>query len=277
MTPSNRSYTEAKKAYGARYYLAHKKAKHVSPKVCMQCGRSFVPRTSKHLYCTRKCRNGKLRDDGCTWDKNGICKVCGKPFTRKRSNHLCCSRECVEKVGRRKPPPRLCERCGKEFVPALDSRLVNGERKKTRFCSKRCVHRALWNTVDESKEWRGVEWDRIAEAARRRDMHRCRICGTEKSDKMGRSMPVDHIIPERVMAMFSLSPHRMWNLITLCASCHSRKTYLEKLLISGDAKGYVRKLQELRYPMGPARMAMALLAAFMAIKEYQDLELHERS
>ncbi len=64
-------------------------------------------------------------------------------------------------------------------------------------------------------KYRGVDWPQQSELARQRDGRCCRICG--RSD---RRLNVHHI------TRYHICRHNeLWNLVTLCASCHVRVEY----------------------------------------------------
>lgn len=108
-------------------------------RVCAYCGKEFVPKQSRSIYCSRECQIRGFhfnRPKGATKK----CACCGKEFTTEHRGTKYCSPSCKQKVSdeqrkksieNRKPKHEAmkCLQCGKEFIPK-DKRQI--------FCSKEC-------------------------------------------------------------------------------------------------------------------------------------------
>lgn len=246
------------------------------PKNCIHCGKEFSPRHSLHVACSLKCHvDHKPKRRKATppfVSEVAVCPVCHKEFAKKRERHIYCSRYCIARGTIRLGSVHSCEKCGKEFMPRTDSLVRNGKRKYARFCSKRCAGLARWNKVDEGrkrkyKPTRATQWINIAKSIRERDKNTCRICRTKVSNRLGTAMNVDHIIPESVMGMSDLFVHSRWNLLTLCNSCHARKTAIECTLLQGKVEEFVQKLREIGYPMKMVSFAITCYSTAVEIRE----------
>ena len=105
----------SKKCYD-EYSLTHNEIA-----TCVVCGAPFVPVNSRHVCCSRKCR------DAYTIYKRGTkCKHCGKIF-HTFSNKIYCSDKC--KKEHEKFNAQICEECGKEFYP---------KNSTSKYCSLEC-------------------------------------------------------------------------------------------------------------------------------------------
>ena len=232
--------------------------------VCKQCGASFLKRTTLHRFCSQKC------SDASRWTfreskQEGKCGQCGKDFVKSNGFQKFCSGSCKERHRRALATrtPRVtaiikaqCEYCHAEFSQPKRYYEKRNSKRAPKFCSPRCtylsrrgksspLYRGPANTT------RGVTWKDIAKAARDRDGKACRICKSVSK----RALPVDHVIPERLMVKWGLFAHAMENLLTLCMSCHGKKTYAETLLLRGDMIGFKSELNRLGYPENAVRMA----------------------
>jgi len=91
---------------------------------------------------------------------------------------------------------------------------------------------------------------------RARDGHRCRFCGRGQAESV-RQFPVDHVIPvgwflSQVPQVYMddsaavAAANTDQNLVTVCASCHARKTSrAERAWLRGDThefRAYLRSL-----------------------------------
>lgn len=73
------------------------------------------------------------------------------------------------------------------------------------------------NWVGGSSRYRGSGWERLRETVYERDNYTCQKCG-----KTNGKIHAHHIVPYRVSRDNSLT-----NLITLCVSCHTKRTHRE--------------------------------------------------
>lgn len=87
-------------------------------KVCAKCGRTFVPKSSRQLYCNLP----EIRK----------CAVCGKNFEARcgtQDDRHTCSKECKDKYAKMKSvnyfksTTRRCKWCGQEFHPTSNTSL----------------------------------------------------------------------------------------------------------------------------------------------------------
>lgn len=177
---------------------------------CGQCGKSLeieekhYRRFSGKHYCNRKCRSLKIGAERSGENNNKwrggdvalICAECATPFTRsrrsfnKQASHHFCSRKC-----------------------------------KGEWMSKHLVgaHAARW--TGGKVEYYGPNWLRQSRAARKRDTHRCRLCGSSKGQR-GKALDVHHIRPFKSFGYIPgkndnhLAANDLDNLLTVCPTCH---------------------------------------------------------
>ena len=87
--------------------------------------------------------------------------------------------------------------------------------------------------------YRGANWHKQAALARERDGGLCQGCGALCNEKAS----VDHIVPFRLTREYgaheSKDPNDLHNLISLCRSCHAKKTQAERKLLKGDVIGFL--------------------------------------
>lgn len=83
---------------------------------------------------------------------------------------------------------------------------------------------------------RGREWKKLSKTIIERDGRMCRKCGKLECDmELQHNLAVDHIIPARMFGERVDLMNQDGNLITLCASCHGRKTSkIEPRMFKGD-------------------------------------------
>ena len=188
-------------------YLASKALK---PKQCKQCGKSYV-KSANHqgsIYCSDQCFVLSRRVDP------HVCVVCGALFTpikyrpsagkfRAYTGRHSCSAECAYIDKGRRTAKRMAETRDRWVGP----------------------NNPMWvgSSVRKNKSYRGPDWPRIAEQARKRDKHTCKHCGMTQQDhlsKWGAVLEVHHIVP-----FYQFTDHnkanRLSNLVTLCKSCHA--------------------------------------------------------
>lgn len=243
-------------------------------KACIQCGRvPDVKRRPSRLsrrFCSPRCyyawkgaRPGKP------------CRACGKPLSGPtRFSSRACSRACgylLIKLKRRRK--KKCAECGLDFWPPttlsragkfcskachvahqrkhnwvevpcsrcgqIMRRRKSQRRQRRAFCSKDCQrafvrgpNSAAWRGGSDPN--RGTEWRRLAEEIRKRDEYRCGRCGKTQEEN-GQKLSVDHIIPWRMFVDDKTAANDPSNLISLCRSCHSKKTgRAEKKMLDGN-------------------------------------------
>lgn len=227
---------------------------------CAHCGAEFQDHPSNRAghalyFCGRACQaawqaEARTGANSPSW-KGGRpvarCEQCGKEYETdasqlRRYAHTFCSRACKyqwlaqHKRGEGSPtwkggPLQLvCAECGKTFERNRRS-VRPGSRA---FCDRKC--KGAWaakNLVGpNAPRWRGGKaeyygpnWMAQARAARKRDNHQCRICGSSKGQK-GKALDVHHIRPFKAFGyVYSENDHYiaandLANLITLCPVCH---------------------------------------------------------
>lgn len=209
---------------------------------CEECGQEFSwHRNRPRKYCSRRCgyiANGRSKRTSV----EAICDHCGIAFEKKLSQHTFtqkhfCSRSCMGKwqsqnwIGKDNPTYSsvdcTCTICGKEFT-RTPFHISNGEGK---FCSNKC--KGVWISENRSGpnspywrggkvRYRGADWKRQCEQARKRDKHRCQRCGIHEK-KLSYKLDVHHIVPYRSFprGQYKLA-NQLCNLISLCRSCHIR-------------------------------------------------------
>lgn len=188
-----------------------------------------------------------------------LCAECGAPFTMfpceaKRGRRFC-SLQCVGKSHAKHRTgsnsqsykggvydPRPCEECSKLYRPTS-----NPKKSKHHFCSKSC--KGKWFSRNHRGEkhhmWRGghvhyygPNWSEQKRAARKRDGHKCQVCGATKGQRVTKTgkkvralLDVHHIRPFREFGYIIgendnyLQANDLTNLITLCPLCHKKAEF----------------------------------------------------
>lgn len=153
------------------------------------------------------------------------CPTCGEIFYPTKANlnrgwGKYCSLECAFNDRGGDSSPTICEQCGQEF----EAKNVELNRGAARFCSPECWYNH--NTGENhhlfvgGSDYRGADWGRQREEARRRDGFVCAVCGKPEMLEImdyGHGLHVHHIVPYRETQDNSLD-----NLLTVCSSCHKR-------------------------------------------------------
>ena len=73
-----------------------------NPKICLYCGKEFIPIRSSKNFCNKKCRESYYRKEGYYKKDKMIkikkrCEYCGKIFFTSKEESCYCSKECKEK------------------------------------------------------------------------------------------------------------------------------------------------------------------------------------
>ena len=100
-------------------------------KTCAHCGKEFIAHKDTSLYCSIKCRNHESYIRNVR--KNKQCPICGKEIKYGEGNKTYCSDECRDKAH-----VKICEECGKEFIPKYNG-MYNDS---ARYCSAECANNA---------------------------------------------------------------------------------------------------------------------------------------
>jgi hypothetical protein len=196
-------------------YLKHQRAERVKSRgiiKCTDCGRSFTPWHKSDKYCFF-----------CNGKRFGF-----KGSPRKQTEILAAK----------------CQQCGSGFTQPARYYIKRGTPK---FCSQECTyaHRRGLRGKPSTSLWKKC-WKVSAKEARDLGGHICCIChGVEPGAKQ---IPVDHIVPRRLMERWGFDPHHQGNLACLCTSCHGKKTAAEWMLFKGDLVGFVSALAGMSYP-----------------------------
>jgi len=162
------------------------------------------------------------------------CDHCGKSFAfksrgkdHKRNNHYC-SDQCYRlgRWGGIRKITRPCAHCGKPVEREFNN--ANTRSTYGPFCNHICYGK--WRSTnlngENSPAWKGGyslqyfgNWKSQRKAARSRDDHTCQQCGVTRQ-QWGYCLDVHHIINYN----WFYDPHwanKLYNLITLCRSCHA--------------------------------------------------------
>lgn len=167
-----------------------------------------------------------------------ICENCKKEFPArecdKRGKRVFCSMKCQHewRVGKtnttkKKGIYKNCPICDKVFY------CYPSEQKSKKTCSRECkgnyenlkgIHQKencnFWKGGYDS--YRGKNWYKQRNEARKRDSNTCQICGkTEK--EQGYSMIVHHIVPFRFFVNDYKEANKLINLKTVCHNCHAKQ------------------------------------------------------
>jgi len=211
---------------------------------CEECGESdeiYPSRrktgedSSDKYFCSKPCRAAHY---GREYENKEtiVCENCGEKFNAPPSdNRMYCSNECRFNDYPEGPDHWAynkvsinCDYCEKEF-----KRSPSDIRRKNNFCSTDC--RNLWHSekfvgkdhhrfIDGTSPNYGTNWKEQRNLARKRDYYTCRACGMseEKHKELcGKELHVHHKIPRRYYNNMNKA-NKLFNLITLCASCHSQ-------------------------------------------------------
>lgn len=231
----------------------------LTPKIrlCRKCGKEFEARGyfSGNRYCSRKCIVADSR-------LKATCKVCQKEFNRSPgdTNRKYCSRECY-KQDHNAILTLTCSGCGTTF-----SRKNNSSPTKRKFCTRACLsksNRGTNNPLYRGRRHadRGKDWKIQSAAARSRDDNRCAaLCHDGYEPNRKEKLSVDHVVPYRLaFAWHELGqgpdPNILTNLLSMCRSCHAKKTPAEIRLLRGDVIGFMAVMRPI---VGDERLIAAL-------------------
>lgn len=205
---------------------------------CKHCGITF-PRDRRKIYCSIACRL-KGNESGRT----RLCHYCGCSFLVQYAGvkRTCCSLKCSNKFRGTLVESEVCCNCGKSFKPMSSTR-------PKMYCSRECrashycgSNHPLWR--GNRRHERGKTFKPNARIVRERDKV-CACCGKNR-EQAGQLLSVDHIIPFRWGKMFpGIDPNDLRNLVALCRGCHAKKTPIEKLLLKGKVRLFVRKVAKI--------------------------------
>lgn len=225
------------------------------PVACEECGREVLRRKDQlakygHHFCSVECR-GKFIGRQTRGEANPrfnpnkfvavTCTACGIEFQREQwranrgATNQFCSGRCRMDFSKRDRHPRWaggrvevkCRECGAAVL--RDPHRARGGRNQ--FCGRECQARFYSRTTrgENSPHWKGggwltrdygPNWRHQCRLARKRDGHKCVLCGATAAD-LGKQPCVHHITPFRLCPSWR-EANRLDNLICLCPSCHKR-------------------------------------------------------
>lgn len=162
----------------------------MKPKVCRFCKTTFIPNSSKAVYCSKECKQMHIREKRYRkkWDaglvKQGVhpdklleflsteqtCPVCGTRYYPHHGEQRCCNYRCGNTLIKRELSAKIrpvltlrkCEACGKEYMP---------NRCTQRFCSKKCNDKFSMKRLHAYK--------RHAHIPLAKQRRACKVCGIE--------------------------------------------------------------------------------------------------
>lgn len=229
--------------------------------ICEICGSAFKWHRTKRT-CSVNCRcklHGKNISgenhfnfiNGVSTNREYECKICANKFMSAKGHKdripKFCSRQCAGKGIKIEKKPKLCQKCGQEFIYKCGN-------KDQIYCSRKCSSQVLADAIKDqtgkmnvllSHLWKdgktkipnslrsGKRYDDWRKAVLKRDNYTCQICGIS-----GVKMQADHI------KMFAIYPEFRFDIDngrTLCKSCHKKTdTY------GGKAHKVVKEYKESR-------------------------------
>jgi 5-methylcytosine-specific restriction endonuclease McrA len=220
-----------------RCYYAWKVAHptpHPSAIPCPVCGKDFVPYGNQRT-CSMTCRLAKGNKK-----RQRACAHCGKTFEARQpsSSNKYCDISCMGAASRLPQREFDCLGCGKHVVlPMVRTRA-------RKFCCRECQSGYMQGPQHplfrgNRRGYRGKNWHRQAALARERDGGICQGCRITCVQKAS----VDHIVPFRLTKQYGeregKDPNDLRNLLSLCRSCHAKKTQAEPRLLRGDVIGFL--------------------------------------
>lgn len=205
------------------------------------------PRTAEHQEKIVSRRRGVKLEPSPKWTAwlekkrakmiTCVCGWCAKKFNKKSAGAgKFCSFRCAFAFKRDKHPilEKTCRSCSSRF----HYRAMNKRGQGRLYCSTKCAQDFMRR--ERHPSWRGGTskdfgkgWLKIAEAVRVRDGRICRRCSKTEAEN-GKRLIVDHVRPRRDFESMA-EANEMSNLVSLCQSCHSKKTTgLERKWLRGD-------------------------------------------
>ena len=219
----------------------------MATKICNHCQREFKTYQLRAIFCSWSCFQAGRKQ------KHPIqvrCEACGKLFYKfpgmhnmKSKRHFC-NRACQASWQRKGGNPSgnahpeynsravHCAECGKTLIREA----WRIKKFMLQFCNRKChgKWRSKNKTAENHPRWRGghrryygPNWGRRSYEARKRDGHKCQICGKPESEN-GRKLSVHHKIPfvkfGYVLGQNTLykQANKLRNLVSLCATCHQK-------------------------------------------------------
>jgi hypothetical protein len=115
--------------------VAPRVVRELAPRACAHCGKEYVPRHPKGMYCSKRCSkmafDARKRQEREEALKPRACARCGEVFMPARAKQKYCSTYCQRKAYVAKfytSYTNQCKQCGKVWV----------SKRKGMFCSDTC-------------------------------------------------------------------------------------------------------------------------------------------
>lgn len=206
--------------------------------LCPICGNPFIRITNKR-FCSFACQQKSTESL-----RTRACNHCEKLFLAQYPGVKAsfCSTSCRNKSRAKPYQSVICKRCVKVFHPS------NHVRPRV-FCSPKCQRAYLIGDCHPAwrgnrRHERGKTFKPNSRIVRQRDKV-CVRCGRDET-QIGQKLSVDHIVPFRWGRQFLfVDPNDLRNLIALCRGCHAKKTPIERLLLEGKVKSFIRKVSKI--------------------------------
>lgn len=200
---------------------------------CIICGNKFNSRVNFAKFCSKDCREIKLKEYRDKYKKQKglkpivrtkyqrFCKCCLNKFETNVFNKKFCSEQCRKKqlqtnyIKEREKCKKECLVCKQEFVPT---------RVFKECCSEDCNRLFKKNKSIFIKRETGYRWLLLRFKVLNRDNFKCKYCG-RSSIEDNIKLHVDHILPISKDGLNELN-----NLVTACEDCNlgKRDILLEK-------------------------------------------------
>jgi len=219
-------------------------------KTCHICNNEFETPKPRQEYCSKPCSN-RARTGFRDVEKK--CCICKNIFIIRRCENKkkTCSRKCLKilmqrlfnspeskkirsengkrNLGKKHPETtkspviKTCIQCESRYT--ISRGKASTQREKSRFCSKECWYNYIRDDEKRHPSYRGghfpyygPDWKMQARKARERDNNTCQRCGKKQFKP---KLHVHHITPRRKFKSMRRA-NRLYNLTTLCNSCHRR-------------------------------------------------------
>ena len=203
--------------------------------VCQQCGEPFTHEVWRTRdYCSKECADTAMR---FVKTIESECENCRQKFSH-RSNcpRRFCSKDCwyAHNIGKQNTAWNSveveCAHCHKRFFREK----WQVDRCELNFCTSQC-NATYYSSIrvgenhplykGERLHYRGPNWTKQRDRARKRDGYRCQCCGkTEK--QLGYKLHVHHIVAFSEFGYIRdvndnyKAANKLTNLVSVCRKCH---------------------------------------------------------
>lgn len=208
--------------------------------VCRQCEKPFTHETWRTRdYCSKECADSALRAVITVETK---CENCHQAFNHRSDRpRRFCSRNCwyAHNVGEQSvtwnSKEVSCANCHKTLVRQANQIKASD----LQFCTAQCradYHANIYVGENhplykgERLHYRGPNWTKQRDRARKRDGYRCQCCGkTEK--QLGYKLHVHHIVAFSEFGYIRdvndnyKAANKLTNLVSVCRKCHMPAEY----------------------------------------------------